>query len=111
MPSDEAAFQRKVNEYRARAKVAAGPPEPGDDRPVRWREHTEQALFMRDVIKDYVDREIAERDKKIAALEKEIDELHKSSAEGLKYCGIFNKSQVYERNHMVTHGSQLWFCL
>jgi hypothetical protein len=111
MSFDEAAFQRKVTEHAARARADAGPPKAGDDRPVRWREFLEQSLFVRNVIREYIDRQLAERDQKIEALEKEIDDLRKYNADAMKYCGTFNRSQVYERGHVCTHSGVLWFAI
>jgi hypothetical protein len=110
MAADDAAFGERLAKHAARARVEAGPPKAGDDRPVRWREFLEQGLFMRNVLREFLERQLAERDLKIESLEHEVAKLSKTSSECLRYFGPFNRTTCYQRGSIVTHGGVLWFC-
>jgi hypothetical protein len=65
---------------------------------------------LADLVKSYIVRELATRDARIEALEREVDDLREAGAEALRYTGSFNRATCYQRGAVCTHGGLLWFC-
>ena len=68
-----------------------------------------------ELVKGYVDRVLAPRDARVVALDarlKAVEEcVNKIDGRGIRYCGVYQRAQFYERGDVVTSAGGCWIAL
>jgi hypothetical protein len=64
-----------------------------------------------DLLTTKLEQETADLKQRLAAAEKQLEELQAVHANAMKFTGTFNRVTNYSRGHVAVHGGNLWYCL